>query len=67
MTKLSKQTLARLIQYGDKWADETGAVKIMALVDSWVMVRRPRCMPFCISLRDFDKRFRRLTNEDDRL
>jgi hypothetical protein len=66
MTKLDLKTLYRLIQYGDKWRDKFGPVKILACVDNYVMVRRPRAAPFVVSIRKFAQDFTRLTNEDNR-
>lgn len=36
--------------------DEIGPVKIMALKDNYVMVRRKGCVPFVVSMKDLLKR-----------
>lgn len=35
--------------------DQIGPVKFMARVDGYVMCRRPRCMPFVMWGKDWDK------------
>jgi hypothetical protein len=32
--------------------DNFSHVKVMAVADGYAMVRRPRCMPFCISVKN---------------
>lgn len=33
----------------------SGTVKVMAVADNYAMVRRPRCMPFVVSLSDIER------------
>lgn len=54
------------IRAGTRWKDDAAAfapgtrlesVKVMAVVDGYVMARRSGCMPFCMSVKDFERRF----------
>lgn len=42
---------------GDKWMDGHGVVRVMAIVEGYVLARRPRCMPFVLSQREFREKF----------
>jgi hypothetical protein len=33
--------------------DKHGEIRLMAMVDGWCLVRRPRCTPFAISASDW--------------
>ncbi len=50
------QTTAGEIRY-----DHNGPLRVMAVADGYVMCRRPRCMPFALSVKDWHKL--PLTNE----
>lgn len=39
------------------WWDARGDVRVIAVVDSWVMARRPRCIPFVVHLNDWHSRY----------
>lgn len=42
---------------GNWIADHIGSVRVMAVVEGYMMVRRPYCMPFVVSVRDAMHRF----------
>lgn len=43
------------VQRGQVWKDEHGTIKVMAVVDNYVVARRPRYTPFVVYLKDFLK------------
>ena len=45
------------ITKGDKYKDKHGNVIVMAYVDGYVMAKRPKCMPFVKSRKEFLKSF----------
>jgi hypothetical protein len=42
---------------GDKIFDDIGEARIMSIAEGYAMVRRPRCMPFVIVLKDIGKKW----------
>jgi hypothetical protein len=42
---------------GDKIFDDIGEARIMSIAEGYAMVRRPRCMPFVIALKDIGKKW----------
>lgn len=42
-------------KHGDIRYDKTGPIKAMAYADGYVMVRRPYCAPWVLSLKDWGK------------
>jgi hypothetical protein len=48
------------INLSGDWADGLGPVKVMAVVDNYAMVRRPKMMPFVITVKDFVRRYHRV-------
>lgn len=66
--KIKKQGAAELIKVLQEWVDEKGdkfkdnisIVTVMAVVDGYVMVRRPRCIPFVEYEKDFLNKFVRV-------
>ena len=45
------------IKKGDKYKDKHGALIVMAYVDGHVMAKRPKCMPFVKSRKEFLKSY----------
>lgn len=43
---------------GQRWSDEHGEVRICAVVEGYIVARRPGCMPFIESPAKFCERFR---------
>lgn len=54
-----------LAQPGSKWKDHIGVIRIMAQAENHVMVRRPSCLPFALSLKELAKHYT-LTEEAKR-
>lgn len=46
---------------GETRYDHAGPIRAMAIHDNWVMCRRPRCAPWCMSVKDWGK----LSETDD--
>ena len=46
-----------IIYRGEIWMDQHGRVTVMAVVENWVMARRPGCIPFLTFSREFVKEF----------
>lgn len=44
---------------GDRFDDAEGGFRVMAVVDRWVMARRPRAVPFVVYLSDLVDRIER--------
>ena len=42
---------------GSTWRDEHGSIRVMAVVEGYVVARRPRATPFLCTLREFTLRF----------
>ena len=40
-----------------RWRDKHGEIRIMAIVEGYVVARRKGKMPFLVALRDFRKEF----------
>lgn len=43
---------------GSSWCDEDGPVRVMGIVEGYVVARRKGAMPFLLSTRDFTAAFR---------
>lgn len=53
------QEAKRKVKEGEKYEDSRGTIKVMAVVDGYVMARRPRCTPF---VRDVEGFLQDITN-----
>ncbi len=45
--------MAKAPKKGDCGIDANGEHRVMGCIDNWVMVRRPRCIPFVIHISDW--------------
>lgn len=45
---------------GSRWTDRLGTVKIMGVVDGWIVARRPKCAPFLVHKNDWLQRYSKL-------
>lgn len=44
---------------GDKYPTENGEhIEVLAVAKGYVMARRKGCAPFCVSAKEFDKKFK---------
>lgn len=49
------------IKRGQYWKSPQGfEVRVLGVVEGYVVVRRPRAMPFLVGLREFDCNFKKL-------
>jgi len=49
-----------MIEKGQEWYDKkdpTFIVRVMAVADGWLMLRRPGCMPFVKDAKTFEQQF----------
>lgn len=46
------------LKVNSRYFDHIGEVKIMAIVDKYLMVRRSRCIPFVVAECEFRERFK---------
>jgi len=47
------------LRAGEVFTDGIGKVTVMAVAGAWAMVRRPRCMPFVIMVKELEERWQR--------
>lgn len=45
--------MGEAVKRGDRTIDEHGEIRVMAVADGYVMVRRPGCLPFVLSVKEF--------------
>lgn len=41
---------------GDECADDSGPIRCMAVADGYVMARRPGCVPFILTVKDWTRK-----------
>jgi hypothetical protein len=54
----SHQKTKIAIGVGQRWEDQYGAVRIMALVEGYIVMRRHGCAPFILDEKKFRSEFR---------
>lgn len=50
---------------GSRWTDQYGTVRVMAVVDGWILARYPRCEPFVTHKDKWLQRFAPLPSEKE--